>query len=408
MSQEDLEDNQTDSGVINPGVGDTTSTTSVVLADETLLNELDHEVDIGIVRDYKSSQTQNSLEGIRPFQIRRFKEDTYVGLPSNIKQLMQKYYLFKMFYLCCRHRRIKFVRTDVSVHSKLNEGANTYLHGFCSIIANKGEIAEYQDIWRGPYKSGLFAAMRIIHSESYDWDINLFKYVNANSPVTDLFGDVWGTQYKAEKSCLDFIIIVLKDVTKGKHINTISYLKSLQEVKKVYGLTLSKLENNKLMTPEERDILFRRYEKVIEACKQVKLPQTQTLLDYGAWEEDLKIMKRALRPMKNLINDIVNARAKIIFVVEKGQKKPNKKAPIESLINNKKGTIDYINAFNPCRIIGLPISFRVGSIPLNDPELDTAINQLKAYLLKSGIQVDTTEYTFVLNWYAAELSRFRY
>jgi hypothetical protein len=202
------------------------------------------------------------------------------------------------------------------------------------------------------------------------------------------------------------MLVTLKEIGKMSH-HVITYLKPLSEIKKILGLSVSKIENNKILSPDERNYLLSKHESTITKVKTLEIGKITEIPQMEDWFNYLKSLQKELKPIKDLCLEVIDQRAKLLFVPEKGQRRSRKKPPIEVAINQRRGSIDYVNIFNPCRIVGLPINFKCSIIPTNEVEFNKILEQLTQFLVKCGKPIDSVEGALVYTWYSSELSRDR-
>jgi len=80
------------------------------------------------VTSLSESKAKESLEGLKAFEVRKVRDSTYVGLPTNMENLAISYYLFKLFLKANQVLKIKGVAVSerYETHLPKNKDVNPF------------------------------------------------------------------------------------------------------------------------------------------------------------------------------------------------------------------------------------------------------------------------------------------
>jgi len=366
--------------------------------DETLktLHELIR--DDCFVTEQTVSRTLSSLGDLRPFQMRNQGEKLYVCLPSNIIDLITKNYLVKLFMKSCEMRNAIFIDSTEEYESKLEiTDLLGKLHGLSAVLLHK--IKPYSKELKGEFKAGLYCGLKAYLQAKGKVDIRIFKFFEALRPNELLLSSAWGDRYPVEKQMIDSVLYCIH--RNDLDFNTLkTYLRSVGEVEKLYGIS-RKVHENKVLSHEEHEFIMTDYKKVLEQEIHLDFKSYENLLDV---QDNLIRVAKRFKKYKDLCSTLIDTRMRVLYSDKKNKKV--RKQSIETLIDSKKGSLEYMNAFSPCRAIGLTITFRVGKVPSDEKEYTAVLNELSKFIEKhqEGFN-DKTRLDFLYNWFNSELNR---
>lgn len=336
------------------------------------------------------------------FQIRTVGDQSYVGVPTNLPELVREHYLFTLFAESCLQRKLNFhvLNQEFMTTLPTTDKLTSCLKGM-GIPLFIQDIPKYDPRLKGSFKHGLFSALKVMAQGEPNLDIRIFRFGDEKRPIELILGSAWGTKYMSEKTILDIVITALKLVKLTPELH--SYLNPVDELRKIYGLKLN-LHLNKVISPEERNFLLQEFGSVIEKINNFQLPDITMLGDFHALNEKISKFIKSLRPYKNRCQEVIDARLKLIFS-NKNAKRSKAKVPIEQSIERIKNTVGYINQFNPCKIVGCMSSFNITGIPSSIEAEDLIFNDLKKYLDRLvELGFDSVKTQFIWNWYKDTLS----
>jgi hypothetical protein len=330
------------------------------------------------VKDSILSRKALTMDSMKPFEVREHEKVRYVGIPSNINELIRENYLVLLF--CLSFKKMGWVEVTVpkplTTMLKLSEQQNAYLHGFGIHLVN-GQMMNLRSDYRGAFKKGVLSACRCIVGKIKGVDTRWFKYGGEDSPVTALFGHSGNIHNVLEKSLLDHVINACKtslDVSDA----IVTYLKSEQDIKKEIGLT-AKQHTNKLFSTEERDALSMDHKDYIAFCKD-KFPEFKDWNSLKSFQELCQQTIKVGKVYKDKCQIEIDSRLTFLF---SGKKKNKKDTPIDQLINQKKGTKEYINTFMPYRALGVK-PYAIAAIPSSELEMTAFRKNIDEYRVSCG------------------------
>lgn len=328
--------------------------------------------------------------------MRTLVDGLYVCLPSNIIELVKENYLVKLYYKSLLMRNAKFIQSNKEFVSTLEiSNILSALHGFGVVLL--GKLKAYNKELKGQFKAGLYCALKANLSFKKDVDMRIFKFSQALTPNELFIGSAWGNRYPVEKAMLDNLIYIIH--REDLDYSTLhSYILKQEEIERLYGIN-RKLHINKVISLDEQKFIEANYEIPLTKVTSTYFDTYQELISV---QKSLLAHSKELRKYKEVAQSLIDSRVKLVYSkLSKQQKK--KKAPIEVLIQPLKGTIDYVNTFNPCRAVGLPLTFRVGEYPQNQGNLIAIQNDLRKFLDKYIAKIDEIRADYVYGWYTSEL-----
>jgi hypothetical protein len=293
-------------------------------------------------------------------------------------------------------RGCKFVQSKKDFNSTLElTNILSALHGFGVVLLQK--LKPYSKDLKGQFKSGLYCALKACMSFKPKVDMRMFKFSKALTPSELFIGSAWGNRYPIEKSMLDHLIYTIHREDIDYKVLS-SYLLKYEEIEKFYGIN-KKLHSNKVISKDEAAFIYADFETELQRSVVVAFDSYEELI--GVQENFINFSKD-LRKYKDICQSLVDTRIKVAYSKLSNQQK-KKKPSIESVIQPLKGTVDYVNFFNPCRAVGIPLSFRVGEYPLNKEYFANVKLELEKFLTKYKDKIDEIRIDYVYNWYVSEL-----
>lgn len=343
-----------------------------------------------------ASKVITNLDDLMPFQSRNIGEDHYVCLPSNIADLVKNNYLIKLYFKACEMRKSKYIQSNKEFVSTLEltpiMGA---LHGFGTVML--GKVKYYDKNLKGQFKAGLYCGLKSLVGFLPDVDLRMFKFSKANTPAEILIGSAWGNKFPTEKAMLDSIIYAVHRKEPDYDVLS-SYLLKYEEIAKLYGINVNR-HVNKLISNEEQKFIEATYDEFLKETVNIKFDNYHALI---AVQKDFLKLSKKLRKYKEVCDTLIDNRIKVVYSkLSKQQKK--KKQPIEQLIQPLKGTVEYVNFFNPCRAAGLDLTFRIGDYPQNAEYFKSTLAELDKFLKKNSKGVEETRLDYIYNWYSSEM-----
>jgi hypothetical protein len=343
------------------------------------------------------SRQTTTLSDMLPFQVRRMGPKLYACVPSNIEQLVIDNYFFKLYLKSLDLRGAILIMSDQQHISQMTFGdiQLQVLHGLGTVMLN--QIPKLTPQVRGPFKRGVLSGLRCFMSFQEKCDIRLFKFDKTLSPSELILGSVWAERYPSEKVCLDSIINVIHN-NKWDCDSISTYLKSKQDIYKIYGINVT-CHKNSLLSAEEQDFLSTDYADIL--IKDIDIFFNSHVGLQGL-QSELMSFTRDLKPYKTLCQNIIDQRLTAIYSKMSKQAK-RKKVPIKELINQERGTSNYVNFFNPCRAASLKQSFKIGEMPTTSEQFNKVMEELDVFLNKFKDKIDEFRSNFIRNWYHNEL-----
>jgi len=347
------------------------------------------------IHSYQSERVSKSLKGLLPFESRFLEGQLYFGLPENAEEWAKSSYLYTLAIIAMERKGAIVEKIASSPCGlKLTPDQETILHGFGLPFVNEA-IPKYEKGWKSTFKSGVLCAMKyIIHEKNLDrrW----FNFVDSRPIAETLFGEVWAIKYKDEKRVLDFIISLFNSI---KLINVPSYLIPITELKKKLGLS-AKRHKNKVFSEQEYDWIEEDYTVILATIRNFNY---LAYADFDALKVHMSDITLLCKSQKNyvaLCTRIKDERLALLFK----DKKAKKRVPIEKLIANHVGTVDYINIFSPCVACGLRSAYKVSMIPQTNEERIKVDKSLSEWLV-SQKKVGNTNARLpsIETWYRKEL-----
>jgi hypothetical protein len=347
----------------------------------TLVNKALKVAEESSIRNYIVSKKAVSAEGISPFETRFIMNETHVGIPENIIELVQSNYLIRLWLITIQQhdKMILHACPGYKDTSIITKEQTEFLHGW-GVHVVRGELARFQSDARGPFKNGMLIHARHIVGKVKNCDPRWFKFHGFKSIIQELFGVAWATSHKFEKRLLDFIM----SVSAGYKINindVLSYILPEKDVKKLIGLS-AKLHKNKVLSEDEQKWLEEDYKDYLEAVRAFKYPNFGSPEEFVAFQMKVATVLKAGKRYKEMTDSVVNNRLKLLYAGNKQQKAQKKKIPVTELISRTKGTREYLETFNPCRIGNTP-HFTVSMIPEKPEEQEKVRVMLEAWAINS-------------------------
>jgi hypothetical protein len=355
------------------------------------------------VGSYELQRTITNLEETTPFMVRRTPDGITVSLPSNIEELVRENYFYKIYIRALRILEYNIFMLEKKSHKNFPmDSLKDYLKGFGTAFA-KAEVIPYEPIMKGEFLRGLLSSMKVKTSVLEDLDQRFYRFFDSQSPVQDLFGTVWGQRNPVEKNCLDTIILALRKCDMSADTLS-SYLAKAGKIKERIGWKTN-LHNNKLFDSEEKSYIATKYQVLL--TRDLVIPNAfSSLSKLIEWQQDKVSFIKELKPYKTLCRSIIDRRAKVVFKKEKSNRK-QKSVPVDQLINNLKGTYDFVEAFTPIPLMtnGFLV-FKVSGYPQNLEAYNNILTQLGIWLEKNKTNISDQDSVYIYNWYANALNRF--
>jgi hypothetical protein len=332
------------------------------------------------VTSLQESRSKESLDGLKAFEVRKVKNDVFVGLPTNIEQLAIDYYLFKLFLKANKVLKIKGVAVSSKYETTMpkNKDVEAFLQGFGLILITQS-IPERKTKIRGMFGKGVSCAIKYCLSTFKDIDVNLLKLNKTEQAPQMVLGDSWGSKYVTEKRILDSIINAIKKSTYN-FLNIGDWLQPITEINKRFGLDYEVLLNNPLLDEVERQWI--RHDFKVDSFISLDEKKDSKIGSVGDLQEFTSIVKgkmKSLKPIKDFVNDIVSQRVKLAYQhpLNKALKKKGK--GIDPLINNIRRTREYLTAYSIGRSSGMPRPFVCPPFPIDERDVGTFLNQVHAW-----------------------------
>jgi len=343
------------------------------------------------------SKQLTSLEDLDIFQMRTYGETTYCCIPSNFLDLVQKNYLVKLFAKSLKYRKVNLIVSDKAFESKLElTDVEGKLHGLGTVLL--GKVKPYNKQLKGPFKAGIYCGLKSALQFKGKVDIRIFKFHDALTPSELILTSAWGNKYPIEKMMLDSVIYCIHR-TALNYVTLFSYLVTIPEIEKLYGI-VRKLHVNKVIDNTEQSFIVEDHKGILEQETSIFFKDYDELI---IAQESLSKFAKKFRKYKDTCTSIIDTRMRVIYSGKKSKKQ--KSVSITTLIEQKKGTLDYMNAFSPCMAAGLGVSFRVGSLPSKQEEYTVILKELDSFVKKFEGKVDKTRIDIVFNWFSSELQR---
>jgi hypothetical protein len=352
------------------------------------------------VDSYKESKTLLNLDNMKPFEIRFVGGMNHICIPRNITEYVGSNYMFLLLVQAI-HRSGTYVveHKEVPCAYKLTEDHKVFLHGFGFHLV-KGDFQNCPADARGAFRRGLMCATKYIVGHIKDMDPRWFKFAGSKSVVEEMYGTTWATSHETEKRLLDFIIATMLQIPVNG--NVLSYLLSWEEIKKTTGLKVNR-HKNKMLTREEQEFLSKDFEDYIAYVNDFQMPKFNDFTEIVKLQQAVKLKQRVGRKYRELCDSIIDSRLKVLYSA-KGKKKNVAKVPVEELVMRKKGSTEYVNAFNPCRAAQVVPAFHIGGIPSEEKELTSVKDALHKWSIEMNKQTLHKErVSFVVAWFQQEL-----
>jgi len=310
--------------------------------------------------------------------------------------LAQDNYLFALASLALTVLKYKPVETAVYVPTMVKTPeTEAFLNGYgLLLVTQKGH--ELNPSIKGQFKKGLMSICKSLIQEFKAIDVRWFKFFELPHVTELLFGEAWATKYQIEKKIFDWIISATRALNlAGPWLN--SYLRPLQEIQRAIGFT--EVHKSAVFTTEEIGFIEEDFRDYLKRVKTFKVPEItpESAQDFQDYIKETQTMGRTY---KTLINSEIDKRMKLLYSGNKTEKKKKAKIPIGELVNQQKGSIEYVNTFQPNRIARLE-QFIITGIPKDKIGWDQLGVQLSEWLARQkGTQV-TNRGAYCKNWLLA-------
>jgi len=285
-----------------------------------------------------------SLEGIKPFEVRKLDGHLYMGLPVNMDKLCEHSYLFKLLLVANKKNQIQG-REAQTFQSQLpkNTDVEAFLHGFGVPIVTD-VFPNFKVKSKGKFGQGLSCAVKYIVGTMKDADSSLLKLAKVKSAAEEVFKDPWGKSYPTEKRILDNIIIALKKV-KITDDDVKSWVFPWGKIKEKNGID-GKIATNPLLDENEREWISYDFKNALAAASAVE-PELKSDKNYlSSLTAEVRTLIKTFKPLKDFVGDLVSLRLKTLYSHRDNATLKRKNRPIGDLKNNIKRTKEFVNAFN--------------------------------------------------------------
>jgi hypothetical protein len=297
-----------------------------------------------------------------PFQTITKEGVTFIALPSNYAEIVEKNYFFQILNTLIMHDYYSVVKVDKVYLNRLKLGNSelTFLKAFAfQTFSNVvGELPKKKT----QVYHGMASAQKLVLSAIKDLDISLYKQKNAKLPATVIFGDPYGKNYPIEKKILDKLIHIIR--TTEYDCKFSDNFIPMNDIIKDKGLKV--ITSSDLLSEDESaaaDMLLR-------SLGEFKFPDKEDMktpahaIDF---QKNILSFQRKVKIIKTGLNTIVSERINSCFGPYQGSARTKaKKEKITTLIENAKNDKEYFGAFNPSMVLLLAGKPRqIATIPQN-------------------------------------------
>jgi hypothetical protein len=339
----------------------------------------DLNVNIRLISKIKDL-TENISDSSKREAFRIYTEDNVkiMYLPSNYADVINKSYMYKLYLKIfeeCKGRFALLDKISYETSFRSKPSLEAYIKGFGILLTNK-EIPKIPSNTKSLYTKGIFCALRHYYSSKKNFNPKFFRFRNAAHLSTYMLGDVWGKKYPVEKYIIDQLIRILRN---KQFLETMlhTYMLPNTTIRDENGINLKKPSKD-LFTDSELTLIKLYTDTKLKDWRLFTLNKykNQIKFDYLTLNNDVTDLQRVVRDYKKAITLIESDRLRAVYSkMTSKEKQRTKKIPIRVLIDNLKGTDDYV-AFNPTNTLKL-FGAQVKVSPNVNVKKDSYLEQFK-------------------------------
>jgi len=366
----------------------------------TIVENIYHHVQKDIVTSFKDARITQTTDKMSLFEVRLVSNVKYICIPNNLQELAESNYLYKLLVVAlykADKEYVPLIGKDYKDTMPITKESNLFLNGFGLPIA-RDCVPNYDPIIKGQFKKGLHCICKYLISTYKNLDPRIFRFARSHHAIQELFGDAWATSRETERKVLDIILNVTKLICKDWHwIN--SYTLPIEEIVRMYGLKVNK-HITPILNEIEQQAIARDFDEYIQGVSNLKVPRFETVDDYKKFQDNLTKLIKLGKRYKNLCKNLIDSRMKLLYTGSKQEKARKKKVPVRDLIQNAKGTKEYLNTFQPNEALRIP-KFIVSEYP-EKPEKQRELGVQLTTWAHSLVKCEPSRIELCRNWILSE------
>jgi Fe-S-cluster formation regulator IscX/YfhJ len=374
-----------------------------VLEGRKLLENTIQALQDKLVVSFREARTTQNLNNMKLFEVRLVENQKYILIPSNLRELAQGNYLFCLFAKALDvfgEDLIPLVGNAYRDTMQITKESELFLNGYGAPLA-KGEMLEYEPLMKGHFRSGLYCMCKYLTNTYKKFDPRIVRFGDSHHPVQELFGEAWASTRLTEKGILDLVLNATKKV-----IDTpdwvCSYILPKEELVKRFGLKVNK-HLSQVFSELEQGYIEQDHAEYIKLVTCFDVPKLGTFDDVKGFQSDLLRVVGLGKRYKTLCKDLTDSRMKILYSGSKQEKARKRKIPIKDLIVNVRGTVQFLNTFQPNQALSVP-KFVSAKYPQNDEDVRQLGIQLSQWVATLSPKAPKDRLENCRNWILSESS----